>query len=372
MTGRSIGIGSDFDYATVKYSGPNVAPAAADDSYDVDEDDALSVPIPGVLGNDTDPNLDDLTAALVTGPVHAASFTLNADGSFTYTPTANYNGSDSFTYQAYDGALYSNTATVTITVDSVNDAPVLDPIGDKSVDEEQLLTFTATAGDPSDDPPNNLAFSLVDAPSGAAIDANTGVFTWTPDESQGPGQYTFDVVVTDDGEPVMSDSETITVTVGEVDQVETVLPNAFAVQKGLLVAGGLPELFSSDNQRMDIQQRPPFIISDPHVRLQVEGTATPHPVKKLTFRAEAHTTAIPLSSVTYKIELYNFVTQTWEVFVRPASNSDAVQDVEITVDPERFIEAGTRKVRSRLSWRAYALTPNWGGKIDQTVWITVR
>ena len=49
---------------------------------------------------------------LVTGPAHG-TLTLNADGSFTYTPAANYNGTDSFTYKANDGTLDSNVATVT-------------------------------------------------------------------------------------------------------------------------------------------------------------------------------------------------------------------------------------------------------------------
>jgi hypothetical protein len=62
---------------------------------------------------------DALTALLVSGPSSAASFTLNSDGSFDYTPAANFNGSDSFTYKANDGSLDSNVATVTITVNSV-------------------------------------------------------------------------------------------------------------------------------------------------------------------------------------------------------------------------------------------------------------
>ena len=52
------------------------------------------------------------------------TLTLNADGSFTYTPAANFNGTDSFTYKANDGTADSNVATVTITVNPVNDAPV--------------------------------------------------------------------------------------------------------------------------------------------------------------------------------------------------------------------------------------------------------
>ena len=56
----------------------------------------------GVLDGDTDPDTDAITAVLATGPAHASSFTLNADGSFAYTPVANYCGSDSFTYKAQD------------------------------------------------------------------------------------------------------------------------------------------------------------------------------------------------------------------------------------------------------------------------------
>src|SRR6185437_12906686 len=57
------------------------------------------------------------------GPAHGA-LTLNANGSFTYTPAANYNGADSFTYKANDGTADSNVATVSLTVTAVNDAPV--------------------------------------------------------------------------------------------------------------------------------------------------------------------------------------------------------------------------------------------------------
>jgi uncharacterized repeat protein (TIGR01451 family) len=104
----------------------NQAPTAVNDSYSTAEDTTLTrTAATGVLANDTDPNLDALTAVLVSGPTHSApsGFTLNADGSFSYTPAANYNGSDSFTYKANDGSLDSNVATVTLTITAVNDNP---------------------------------------------------------------------------------------------------------------------------------------------------------------------------------------------------------------------------------------------------------
>jgi len=68
-----------------------------------------------LLANDTDPDSPTLTANLVTGPSNG-TLVLNADGTFTYRPNANFIGTDSFTYQASDGNLLSNVATVTITV----------------------------------------------------------------------------------------------------------------------------------------------------------------------------------------------------------------------------------------------------------------
>lgn len=94
---------------------PNTAPVANGDSYSTPYVTTLNVAAAGVLGNDTDANGDALTAVLVAGPTNG-SLTLNANGSFSYTPNSGFSGNDTFTYKASDGALQSNTATVTITV----------------------------------------------------------------------------------------------------------------------------------------------------------------------------------------------------------------------------------------------------------------
>ena len=94
-------------------SARNDAPSAVDDAYSATEDTTLTVNAPGVLGNDSDPDGDALSAVLVSGPGHG-SLTLNADGSFTYSPEDNFNGSDTFTYRASDGSLASGPATVTL------------------------------------------------------------------------------------------------------------------------------------------------------------------------------------------------------------------------------------------------------------------
>lgn len=106
----------------------NDAPVAADDAYDVDENCALTTTVVnGVLSNDADPEGAMLTAILITAPSHGA-LTLNPDGSFAYTPEANYDGTDTFTYQAYDGEKNSNVATVHITINPIsagNHVPVI-------------------------------------------------------------------------------------------------------------------------------------------------------------------------------------------------------------------------------------------------------
>src|SRR5262245_6900701 len=148
---------------------PNGAPIANDDAYATDEDTPLDVLAPGVLGNDSDPESDILSAVLVTGPAHAASFTLNADGSFAYAPEAAFGGTDTFIYHANDGTADSNDATVTITVNPVNDPPTAN--GDSyATDEDTPLDVAAPGvlGNDSDFENDILTAVLVSGPSSAA------------------------------------------------------------------------------------------------------------------------------------------------------------------------------------------------------------
>ena len=131
----------DNELLCVDLTVENVAPQAVNDAYSVVEDNTLTVAAPGVLTNDSDDNGDVLTAVVVTQPANG-TLTLNADGSFTYTPDLNFTGADTFSYKANDGLLDSNTATVTITVTPVNDGP--QAVDDYySVQENGTLEVTA-------------------------------------------------------------------------------------------------------------------------------------------------------------------------------------------------------------------------------------
>ena len=106
---------------TITVTGENDAPVATGNSYTIAEDNTLTVNATGVLGNDSDVDYGATLTAVLVGDVGHGSLTLNPNGSFSYTPAANYNGPDSFTYKANDGALDSNVVTVSLTVTPVDD-----------------------------------------------------------------------------------------------------------------------------------------------------------------------------------------------------------------------------------------------------------
>jgi VCBS repeat-containing protein len=138
---------SDAATATTSLNAP---PTANSDGYTLNEDEMLSVPTAfGVLANDVDLDNDSLTAILVTSPTNGV-LSLNADGSFTYTPTPDVNGIDTFTYQASDG-FTTSPATVTITITPVNDAPSV-PSDVAAAPASGLVTLSWTAStDPDGD-----------------------------------------------------------------------------------------------------------------------------------------------------------------------------------------------------------------------------
>jgi large repetitive protein len=109
------GARTDADTVNISVNAVNDAPEAGSNSYKVKEDKTLKVRPPGVLGNDTDPDGDALTAKLVSGP-SKGRLTLNADGSFTYKPKRNFHGTVSFTYGAGDGTAERSAAVVSIKV----------------------------------------------------------------------------------------------------------------------------------------------------------------------------------------------------------------------------------------------------------------
>lgn len=185
--------------APLEVSGANNEPPLAQaDQYETDEDTPLSVAaIAGVLANDRDPEGDAITAVLVQGATHG-TVVLASDGGFTYTPRENFEGTDSFGYQAHDGLAASPTTTVTIRVRAVNDPPVARP-GSPAVTHvgEPYQLDGSASSDP--DAGTQLAFSWRHLPAaGQAVVTLTGAATARPVfVPPALGDYTFELTVSD-------------------------------------------------------------------------------------------------------------------------------------------------------------------------------
>ena len=157
------GVGnSNTATTTVTITAADDPPTADNDSYTVAEGGTLTIAAPGVLDGDVDPEGDTpITAVLVTGPANASSFTLNSDGSFTYTHNGSETTTDSFTYRAVANGLQSAPATVTITITAVNDAPVITAGGTLNFTEGNPATAIDTTILVTDADNTNLASATV-------------------------------------------------------------------------------------------------------------------------------------------------------------------------------------------------------------------
>jgi VCBS repeat-containing protein len=240
--------GVDYSSAatvTITVGPVNDAPVANDDAYSVDEDSTLNVAAPGVLGNDSDAENDPFQAVLVADVTHG-SLTLNSDGSFSYTPDADFSGSGSFTYQAYDGTAYSNVATATITVDAVNDAPVANDDA-YSVDEDNTLNVAAPGllsndSDVENDPLTAAQFT--DVSNGTLTPNGDGSFSYTPDAGfNGTDSFTYKAY---DG-AAYSSAATVTITVGPVNDAPVANDDAYSVDEDSTLNMAAPGVLGNDS-----------------------------------------------------------------------------------------------------------------------------
>ncbi len=197
-------------------------PDAVDDSDTTDEDTTVTI---DVLDNDSDPegDLDD-TSVTVTGGPSNGSTSVNPDGSIDYTPDADFFGTDSFTYQVCDttpiplGPLCS-TATVDVTVNSVNDGPDAVDDGD-TVDEDSSVTVDVLGNDTDvDDGLDPASVTVTSGPSNGSTSVNPdGSIDYTPDpDFSGTDSFTYRVCDL----AGLCDTATVDVTVNEVNDGPT-------------------------------------------------------------------------------------------------------------------------------------------------------
>ncbi|MEC0249510.1 Ig-like domain-containing protein, partial [Paenibacillus chitinolyticus] len=179
--------GTAVSNVTIRVTPVNYPPVASGGSVVTPED----TPVSGKI-NASDVDGDALTYALGTAPLNG-TVVLAADGSYTYTPLANFNGTDSFTVTVSDGSGGTASAAVTITVTPVNDPPVTTDLA-LTTAEDTPVTSTVTAADVDGDA---LTYALGTLPThGTAVLGAGGSLTYTPNLNFN-GTDSFNVVVND-------------------------------------------------------------------------------------------------------------------------------------------------------------------------------
>src|SRR6056300_1728767 len=190
---------------TVSVSAVNDAPVADAKTATTSEEGDVTITLSG-----SDQDGDSLSYS-ITQPSNGSAV-LGEDGvTVTYTPDANFNGTDSFTYRANDGTANSAPATVTVSVSAVNDAPVAD-VKDVTTSEEGSVTITLSGSDQDGD---SLSYSITQPSNGSAVLGEDGVtVTYTPDANfNGTDSFTY---MANDG-TANSAPATVTVSVSAVN-----------------------------------------------------------------------------------------------------------------------------------------------------------
>ncbi|MCH8274424.1 MAG: FG-GAP repeat protein [Armatimonadetes bacterium] len=154
-----------------------------------------------------------------------------------------------------------------------------------------------------------------------------------------------------------------------LDGAREVLPDSFTILRGLLLSGGLPDLFDSDDSRLVVRTAVFAPSIEPPVQIEVVGTSPTESPSELRFRFEGMASR---NLIERRISLYNYVTQSYEeLHVAFAATSDEVVEIVITSNPSRFVEPGTGQVKSLMTWKAAAFSffTGWNVGIDQTIWV---
>ncbi|MDV7269904.1 cadherin-like domain-containing protein [Thioclava sp. A2] len=180
-------------------------PNAVDDMASTDEDTAVII---DVLANDTHPEGDTLTVTGASSP--DGSVTINADGTLTFTPAPDFNGTTTISYTVTDGNGDTDTATVNVTVNPVNDAPVAND--DAATTAYQTAVVINVLGNDTDVDGDTLSVVSASSPNGTVTINADGTLTFTPAPGF-EGDATITYTVTDPGG--LTDTATVTVTVDE-------------------------------------------------------------------------------------------------------------------------------------------------------------
>jgi hypothetical protein len=286
----------------------NDAPVAVDRALETDEDTPVAVTL-----NATDVDGDVLTYVIVSPPAHGTLTGIAP--ALTYTPSAEYHGPDVMTFRARDGAVDSNTATVSITVRGVNDAPVAQ--GQVvATDEDTPVPVTLTAHDVDDDP---LTYVIVTPPAHGTLGAAAPALTYTPAaDYHGPDAFTFRA---HDGQ-ADSGPATVDIVVRPVNDAPVAVDRSLETDEDTLVAVAL----TATDVDGDVLT---YVIVTPPAHGTLGGTA---PTLTYTPAAEYHGPDV----VTFRARdgAVDSNTATVSITVRSVNDAPVAQDLAVTTDED--------------------------------------
>ena len=281
-----------------------VRPVAVDDHFEALSNAALTVPAPGVLANDVAPSVRTLSASLSSHPQHG-TVTMNADGSFSYSPPAGFTGTDSFTYRAYDNTSASNEATVTLTVENPNQPPVAhDQL--ISTDQNTPVPIALTGSDPEGD---TLIFEIITQPAYGTLTRTTPDLIYTPNTDYvGHDNFTFQV---NDGQ-LTSDIATVAITVNQI-KAPVAEDDAYSTPRNTALTVDAPGVLANDSDPYGgalqaVICTPP---ANGQLMLSADGSFTYVPAvnfvgeDSFTYRAQGSRTLSDIATVQLHVEATN-------------------------------------------------------------------
>jgi hypothetical protein len=247
-------IDSEVAAVSITVAPVNDSPKANDDSVKAQEDAPIATV--KVLANDTDPDDDKLMVINATQGANG-SVTIGTDSTLAYAPNRNFSGTDTFTYTLSDGKGGTDTATVNVTIDPVNDAPSITSKPSETTRVWATYTYDVEAKDP--DPGDSLVYWLGKKSKGMTIDQETGLIEWRPTSAQA-GTYDIMVRVADSNKIRAWDTQSFTLT---VTSLSAPLTTTLAVadcfnQKGrdtLSARDKIAAVETSDDNRMETEPR---------------------------------------------------------------------------------------------------------------------
>ncbi len=290
----------------------NDPPVAAPSNAVTNEDIPVSLP---VLANDTDADGDPLTVTAVSA--ENGTVTINPDGTVTYAPNANFNGTDTVTYSISDGRGGTSTSTVTVTVNAVNDVPIA--VNDNATTPEDQPVTIPVLGNDTDADGNPLTVTAATSPDGTAVINPDGTITFTPNpDFNGVAVITYTI---SDGQGGIA-TATARVTVTPVNDPPVATPDTATTNEDV------PVRLSPLTNDTDVDGNPLTIIaaSSPH------GTIAINPDGTITYTPDANFNGTDI--ITYQISDGNggFATATITVTVAPVNDPPVAANDAVTID----------------------------------------